>query len=246
MMEKKVKSMTAFGRAYYKDDNLKLTVIIRSVNGKGLEISTRLPKELLIYEKEIRNRIKRVANRGNISVNIQLEFFKVKPAVKIEDLGDVVDDIVAAARKVGLNISDDLTLQLALKFYNPALSEEENFVETDEFKTLFFGVFDKALSDFLKSKILEGENLLKDIESQLKTLEVLLREVETKKEEIVNKSKQRLLQKAKELLEGFEKSSAVLVQEIKLLLEKMDINEEIERLKSHIELLERNWKGEPL
>ena len=247
-MEKSVRSMTGFGRAYYRDENFKLVVIIRSVNGKGLEISTRMPKELLIYEKEIRNRIKERVNRGSVTVNVQLDMFKLKPAVKIEDLGDIVDEIIAASRKVGLNISDDLTLQLAFKFYNPALSQEENFVETEEFKQVFFGIFDKAFSDFLKSKIEEGQNLLRDIELQLKTLEELLKKVEAQKEEITQKAKERLIKRAKELLGEIDNNPpAVLVQEIKLLLEKADINEEVQRLKSHITLFKEELKkGSPV
>lgn len=237
--------MTGFGRAYYKDEQLKLAVLIKSVNGKGLEISTRMPRELSIYEKELRNRIKKLVHRGNISVSVQLDFLKIKPSVKISDLADIVDDILAATRKLGLNISDDLTLQLAFKFYNPASESEEQLVESDSFKELFFGVFDKALADFIKSKIEEGENLKRDIEQQLSTLEKLLQEVEKRAPILVEEHKKKLLQRAKELLG--DTSSGTAVQELKLLLEKLDINEEIQRLKSHIALFkEELQKGSPV
>ena len=237
--------MTGFGRAYYKDEQLKLAVLIKSVNGKGLEISTRMPRELSIYEKELRNRIKKLVHRGNISVSVQLDFLKIKPSVKISDLADIVDDILAATRKLGLNISDDLTLQLAFKFYNPASESEEQLVESDNFKELFFGVFDKALADFIKSKIEEGENLKRDIEQQLSTLEKLLQEVERRAPILVEEHKKKLLQRAKELLG--DTSSGTAVQELKLLLEKLDINEEIQRLKSHIALFkEELQKGSPV
>ena len=237
--------MTGFGRAYYKDEQLKLAVLIKSVNGKGLEISTRMPRELSIYEKELRNRIKKLVHRGNISVSVQLDFLKIKPSVKISDLADIVDDILASTRKLGLNISDDLTLQLAFKFYNPASESEEQLVESDNFKELFFGVFDKALADFIKSKIEEGENLKRDIEQQLSTLEKLLQEVEKRAPILVEEHKKKLLQRAKELLG--DTSSGTVVQELKLLLEKLDINEEIQRLKSHIALFkEELQKGSPV
>ena len=237
--------MTGFGRAYYKDEQLKLAVLIKSVNGKGLEISTRMPRELSIYEKELRNRIKKLVHRGNISVSVQLDFLKIKPSVKISDLADIVDDILAATRKLGLNISDDLTLQLAFKFYNPASESEEQLVESDNFKELFFGVFDKALADFIKSKIEEGENLKRDIEQQLSTLEKLLQEVEKRAPILVEEHKKKLLQRAKELLG--DTSSGTVVQELKLLLEKLDVNEEIQRLKSHIALFkEELQKGSPV
>ncbi|RTZ69436.1 MAG: hypothetical protein DSZ30_02615 [Aquificaceae bacterium] len=157
-----VRSMTGFGRAYYRDENLKLVVLIKSVNAKGLEISVRLPKEVSVYEKDIRGLIKGRIHRGSVSVSVQLEFFKVKPSVKISDLAEIVDEIITSTRHIGLNISDDLILQLAFKFYNPAVSEE-SIAENEEFKQLFFSVFDKALSDFIKSKIEEGENLLSDV-----------------------------------------------------------------------------------
>ena len=171
-----IRSMTGFGRAYYRDENLKLVVLIRSVNSKGLEISVRLPRELSIYEKDIRTLIKERVYRGSISVSVQLEFFKIKPEVKISDLAEIVDEIISSTRHIGLNISDDLVLQLAFKFYKPTLSEE-SIVENEEFKQLFFSVFDKALSDFIRSKVEEGRLLLEDIKRQLEVLENLLREV---------------------------------------------------------------------
>lgn len=236
--------MTGFGKAYYRDENLKLVVLIRSVNGKGLEISTRLPRELAVYEKEVRNAVKSVVHRGNVSVSVQLEFFKIKPSVKISDLSDIVDEIIAATRKIGLNISDDLILQLAMKFYNPAVSEE-NYIESEEFKNIFFGVLDKALSDFIKSKIEEGKNLLADIENQLKTLEGLLKEVEERAPTLMEGYREKLLKRAKELLQTSE--SALVANELKLLLEKLDINEEIQRLKSHIALFREELnRGAPV
>ena len=236
--------MTGFGKAYYRDDRLKLVVLIRSVNGKGLEISVRTPKELVIYEKELRNRLKDTVYRGNVSVSVQLEFFKIKPTVKISDLAEVVEEILSATKRLGLNISDDLTLQLAMKFYNPAASEE-SYIESEEFKRLLFEVFEKALLDFVRSKEEEGKHLLKDIENQLGTLERLLKEVEKRAPLLVENYKRKLLSRAKELLNNTE--SGLVVNELKLLLEKADINEEIQRLKSHINLFRQELnKGFPI
>lgn len=241
-----VMSMTGFGRAYYKGDNFKLVIIIKSVNGKGLDISFRTPKELITYEKELRKTIKQYVHRGQIYVNISLDFFKLKPGLQVEDLTDIVDDILTATRKIGLSVSDDMILQLAMKFYNPALNEEDNFVETEEFKEILLGTFEVALKDFLKSKIEEGQNLLKDIEENLALLEKYLAEVEKKKELLVEAYKRKLLEKAKELLGEHDKDK-IVANELKLLLEKLDINEEIKRLKSHIELFKEELKkGAPI
>jgi len=239
-----VRSMTGFGRAYYRDENLKLVVLIKSVNAKGLEISVRLPKEVSVYEKDLRSLIKGRVHRGSVSVSVQLEFFKVKPSVKISDLAEIVDEIIASTRRIGLNISDDLTLQLAFKFYNPAVLEE-NIAESDEFKQLFFSIVDKALSDFIQSKIEEGKNLLNDIEGQLEILEKLLKEVKGKSEILTNRAREKLLTKAREILS--QDNSGVVTQELKLLLERLDINEEIQRLESHINLFREELKnGDPI
>jgi uncharacterized protein (TIGR00255 family) len=237
--------MTGFGKAYLKTEAYKLTVIIRSVNGKGLDISMKLPRELVIYERELRNLIKKFVFRGQVSVNVSLELIKVKPKLRIEDLGEVVDQIVFSTKKLGLNISDDLVLNLALRFYHPE-PEEENLFTTESFKEMFLGTFKVALKDFLKSRIEEGQNLKRDIENNLSQLENLLETVQNRAQVLIEKAKERLLNKAKQLLQEIE-TNKVVTQELKFLVEKLDINEEIQRLKSHIELFKKELqKGSPI
>jgi uncharacterized protein (TIGR00255 family) len=87
---------------------------------------------------------------------------------------------------------------------------------------------------------------LKDIEENLALLEKYLAEVEKKKELLVEAYKRKLLEKAKELLGEHDKDK-IVANELKLLLEKLDINEEIKRLKSHIELFKEELKkGAPI
>jgi uncharacterized protein (TIGR00255 family) len=241
-----IRSMTGFGRAYTKTEAYRLAITIRSVNSKGLDIGIRAPKELAIYEKEIRNRIKAKVYRGQILVNINVETFKVKPALKLEELADVVEEILSSTRKLGLSISDDLVLNLAMRFYNPTEESKESLYESEEFKELLFGTFGAAFIDFMKSKYEEGKNLEEDIRNNLKELETLLEEVKKKTPELIEASKQRLLEKAKNLLKDILQSKTV-VQELKFLLERVDINEEIQRLESHIKLFnEELEKGAPI
>ena len=232
-------SMTGFGKAHFRNENLKSVAVIKSVNGKGLEINTRLPKELVIYEKDLRNRIKEAVYRGNVFLGIQLEFYKIKPSVRISDLASIVEEIIAATKALGLSISDDLTLQLAMKFYNPTHSEDA-YIESDEFRNILFDTFERALNDFIKSKEEEGLNLLADIEKHLRSLERLLEEVEKRTPILVERYREKLLKKARELLNTTE--NAVVVNELKLLLEKTDINEEVQRLKSHLRLFKEELK----
>jgi len=234
-----IRSMTGFGKAHFRNENLKLVAVIKSVNGKGLEINTRLPKELVIYEKDLRNRIKEAVYRGNVFLGIQLEFYKIKPSVRISDLASIVEEIIAATKALGLSISDDLTLQLAMKFYNPTHSEDA-YIESDEFRNILFDTFERALNDFIKSKEEEGLNLLADIEKHLRSLERLLEEVEKRTPILVERYREKLLKKARELLNTTE--NAVVVNELKLLLEKTDINEEVQRLKSHLRLFKEELK----
>jgi uncharacterized protein (TIGR00255 family) len=241
-----IRSMTGFGRAYTKTEAYRLAITIRSVNSKGLDIGIRAPKELAIYEKEIRNRIKVKVYRGQILVNINVETFKVKPALKLEELADVVEEILSSTRKLGLSISDDLVLNLAMRFYNPTEESKESLYESEEFKELLFGTFGAAFIDFMKSKYEEGKNLEEDIRNNLKELETLLEEVKKKTPELIEASKQRLLEKAKNLLKDILQSKTV-VQELKFLLERVDINEEIQRLESHIKLFKEELeKGAPI
>ncbi len=247
METQKVMSMTGFGRAQFKGENFKLVVTIKSVNGKGLDVNFKTPKELMVYEKELRRFIKSAVHRGQVYVHIGLEIFKVKPTIKLSDLTEIVDELLSSTRKLGLSVSDDLILQLALRFYNPAADEEENFLESEDFKEVLFNTFGKALRDFLESKLEEGKNLLRDIQKNLEELEGYLEQVERKKDEIMENYRRKLIEKAKEILGEEVQKNQLVVNELKLLFEKLDINEEIERLKSHIQLFkEELQKGAPI
>ena len=238
--------MTGFGRAYTKTEHFKVGVIIRSVNSKGLEITIKAPKELVIYEKELRDFIKSKVYRGQISVNITIETFKVKPALKLEDLADVVEEILAATRKLGLSISDDLVLNLSMRFYNPTEESKESLYESEEFKKFLFGTFEAAFTDFMESKYEEGKNLAEDIKNNLEHLERLLEKVKKRTPQLIEDSKNKLIEKAKSLLGDILQSKA-LIHELKLLLERLDINEEIQRLESHIKLFKEELeKGAPV
>jgi uncharacterized protein (TIGR00255 family) len=233
-----LRSMTGFGRGFLKTDHYKLIVLIKSTNSKNLDIRINLPKELLIYEKDIRDSIKKFVYRGNIVVSIFAEVFKVNLNFGLDELGQIVDKIVLTSKKIGLKLSDDMVLSLALKFYHPEPAEEVKF-ESEEFKEFLMGTLEMALKDFLKSKIEEGQLIREDLERNINLLESLINKTQAVAPQLVEKQKQKLISKAKELLLPNGEKNPLLLQEIKFLLEKTDINEEIQRLKGQIEIFKR-------
>lgn len=229
--------MTGFGKGEYENESWKATVIMRSLNGKGLEISLRMPHYLLPIEKDIKDRISSKLKRGTITVYINLEQKVVKPPVDTEKLKASVEMLKELVSKLNLAPSDDKILDYAWRY-----SEKAEFEIEEELKTVVLGAVERALGELLENRKKEGEALKKDLEERIRRIEQYLEIIDEKRDEIKERIKQRIVERAKAL--NLPEEHPTVLHELMFLLEKYDVNEEVTRLKAHIErfkkLLESN------
>ncbi len=223
-------SMTGFGYAVKDFQEYEITVRIKSVNNKGIDISIKGPRDILFFiDLDIRNLIKKYFERGSFQVFIDIKYKKPKIFMNVENLKTAVDSVKEIMSQIGISPSDDKIYDIA----SGLASELEENVIDEELKKNILETVEEAAKALKEERKKEGEKLIQDISKRLSAIEEYLQKIEAQKEEIINRAKERITEKVKELL-GEEYSERAFI-EATLLADKMDITEEIIRLKSHIQ-----------
>jgi uncharacterized protein (TIGR00255 family) len=223
------RSMTGFGYGKLDLDDMEIEIKARSVNGKGLDVSVKGDRDITFFlERDIRNKIKEHIERGNISIYINVKHLKPKLLVNLDNLKEAVKIVYKLIEETNVQLSGDKIFELA----NSISREEEREFLTEELKRQILELFDEVLNQLLEEKKKEGEKLVRDIEERLDYIAELIEKIDKEKDKIIEKMKDKLIEKVKELL-GENYSERAFI-EASMLVEKMDITEEIVRLKSHI------------
>jgi len=220
--------MTGFGKAEADSENWRVTIMMRSLNGKGLDISTRMPSFLIPIELEIKNEIKRKLKRGSVTVFIDIEQKFVKPPVDVEKLKSNVKMLKELLKELNLQPSDDKVLDYAWRY-----SEKTEIEIDEELRRLVLEALRKALDDLIESRRKEGEALKKDLQGRVNKIEKIVNILDKNKELVKEKIKNKILERANTL--NLLEEHPMVLNELMFLLEKYDVNEEVQRLKTHIE-----------
>ena len=230
-----IKSMTGFGRYEYADDNRKITVELKSVNHRYLETAIRMPKQLNFFEVGIRNELKKYAQRGKIDVFITYEDLQTeKVYLKYnEDLAAEYMDIFAKMSDK-FQINNDIKVSSLCKCPEVITMDSES-VDEDELWHKLCECVDKACEKFVETRIREGENLSANILEKLDNMLKMVDFIEEKSPHIVSEYKQKLIDKVRELLSETDIDDNRIAMEVVLFADKICVDEETVRLKSHIE-----------
>lgn len=219
--------MTGFGSGVYENDRWAVSVFVKSLNGKTLEVFIKSNYNLMSLEFSIRKMVREFLRRGTVNIHVDVRRKDIIEPVNLENLFTNINFFKIIREKLNLNVSDDTVLQLATRFseapkeeIDPNLEEAISCALTD------------ALKELLNRKAEEGEHIRLDMEERLNKIEELMQEVLKQKEEIYEKAKRKVLEKAEEL--GLSENKALVLNEITLIMSKMDVEEEITRLRSHL------------
>ncbi len=232
-------SMTGFAYVSKSFDQYEISVRMKSVNNKGLDISVKGPRDVIPFiELDVRKLIQTYFDRGSFQVFIDLKYTSPAITLQLDKLKDAVLTIKNVMKDINLSVSDDKVYDLA----SDLAKESEEQILDEEMKTNILEVLKLAAEELKEERKKEGEKLVKDIEEKLKIIEQYVEIIDKKKDEIIEKAKQRITEKVKELL-GEEYSERAFI-EATLLADKMDITEEIVRLKSHIQRFKELLKSD--
>ena len=180
-----IKSMTGFGRAELVDEEKKITVEMKSVNHRYLDINMRMPKKLSFFEAAIRNLLKEYIQRGKVDLFITYEdYTQARVSVKYnrEIAGQYLTYIQEMGREFGL---DTEITAAALSKYPEVFTMEEQTPDEKELWTALEEVIRRAAGQFVESRTQEGAHLRQDILEKLKTMDKKVDLVEQRSPEIL-------------------------------------------------------------
>lgn len=227
--------MTGYGRYEAENEESRLVVEIKSVNHRYCDISIRLPKILNPYENLIRKQLKEKISRGKVDV-----FITYENIAHGEDSIAYHPDMARAYVNLIRQLSDDFSLKpgldaAMLSRYPDVYTMEENHIDEDKLQKLVETTVEGALLQFLKSRETEGELLKNDLLNKLTLLEDVTNQIEKRSPQVFTDYKERLTAKIKETLADNKLDESVLATELVIYADKICVDEELVRLKSHIQ-----------
>lgn len=237
-----IASMTGYGKADFANENLKLTVEIKSINSKQLDVLFRMPVIFRDQENVLRNRIAPFLERGKIEININFENLRAAAPVNFNT------DIIYRYKSDLDKIIEELDLPKPQEYLSLLLKMPEVMANhlpdaNDEDKEILVSTTLEAVENFNKSRISEGKGLYDFFFSKIERIREFLSHTEKYESGRVSKVREKLEQQLSRL-QGVEIDRGRLEQELIFYIEKLDVTEEKLRLRSHLNYFEETL-GEP-
>ena len=225
-------SMTGFGKSETKFQRKKLNVEIRSLNSKNIDLNFRIPYKYREIESKIRTKINGKLSRGKIDllINIDLQDEDKTSSLNYTVIKKYIDEL----KKISESSESEL-LKMAIRLPESIKIEKEDI--SKEEKKILFKIIDRAIIKLNQYRTSEGKSIEKDFKSRIKSIYKLVKNVD----KLAPKRKERIRKKIEELSKQnlSEIDNKRMEQEIFYFIEKLDINEELVRLKSNLKYFEK-------
>lgn len=239
-----IRSMTGFGRCEKVTEDYKVIVEIKSVNHKYCDIMIKSPRKLNQFEVAIRNILKEYIKRGKVDVFITYENLK-SGNVKVKYNHELAKSYAESLHNIGedFGINAEFNAVLLSRYPEVITLEEVSDDENEVFERVEEAVR-AACDNFVISREEEGERLKKDIIDKLDFIGKTVDYIVERSPEVVNEYRTKLKAKVEELLGSVTVDESILATEITVYADKMCVDEEMVRLKSHIESMKNALDGE--
>ena len=230
-----IKSMTGFGRCEVLKDSRKFTVELKSVNHRYLDVNIRMPKKLNFFETSIRTLLKSYADRGKVDIFITYEDLS-QSQVSVKYNAALAAEYPKYLNQMAEEFSLDNDVRVStLSRYPEVFTMEECSEDEDELWNGLKEALEGAFSQFVEMRTKEGERLKEDILLKLDLLSEQIRFIEERSPQIIAEYRTKLEEKMRELLEDTQIDDNRIAVEVILFADKICTDEEVVRLKSHIQ-----------
>lgn len=229
-----IRSMTGYGRHEEIVDGRDIIVEIKSVNHRFFEFSCRTPRAYGYIENFMKTYLQSNVTRGKVDVNVSIVSLEGKSA-DVEINLELAKSYLGALRKLGeaTGIKDDISLSSISRF-SDIFTVLKNQEDENEIWNSVKVVADKALGKFVAMRELEGAKMREDIEEKLNSIESSVKQVENTNPTTVERYREKLYAKISEVLNDSKLDEQRILTEAAIFAEKIAVDEETVRLKSHI------------
>ncbi len=228
-----MRSMTGYGKGIAESTDRRVTVELRSVNHRFLDIATKLPRVLACCEDVVKKTIQSNITRGHVDVFVTYEDNRENKSTLTPDMGLAAKYLDIANRLADIGIENDLTASTVIRL--PEVLTVVNEPDDEEaIVALAKEACEEACKKLVAMRTVEGENLKSDMLTKLAEIERLTAEVEVRAPMVAEEHGKRLRTRIEEALSGVEIDEARLLNEISFFVDKANVDEELTRLKSHI------------
>lgn len=234
-----IKSMTGFGRCEVTEGDRRYTVEMKSVNHRYLDANIKMPKKLSFFESSIRNELKNYVQRGKIDIFITYEDFS-ESNVCIKYNKDIAAEYLGYLRTMSEDFGLDNDIRVStLSRYPEVFSMEEQTIDGEEIWKGLAKAIQGAARGLEETRIREGHNLAGDLTAKLDGMLEHVAFIEERSPQIIEEYRKKLDERIRELLGDASVDETRLLTEVTIFADKVCVDEEIVRLKSHIETMKQ-------
>ena len=230
-----IKSMTGFGRSELSDEKRKITFEMKSVNHRYLDVNIKMPKKMNFFEAAIRNELKNYIQRGKVDIFINFEDFS-ENNVSVRYNRDIAEEYLKYLNQMAedFGLENDIRVS-SLSRYPEVFTMEDQSPDEEEIWKLLKKAIDTASEEFVETRKNEGGNLKNDLLVKLDEMLGHVAFIEERSPRIIDEYKQKLKEKVEEMLQGVQMDENRLITEVTIFADKVCVDEELVRLRSHIE-----------
>ena len=229
-------SMTGYGKGSFEEGGLELTCEMKTVNNRYLDVSIKAPRIFAAYEDVIRATVREKLTRGHADLFVSLKDKREKPSAFTVDIA-LASSYVKAAEEIKTafpNLPDDLTVSSVLR-YPEVLKQEDTQSLDEEMIAALKSALGSALDNLNAMRLIEGEKLKADMLARVAVIEELVEKIAVRAPIVAKAYKDKLTARVQEYLDGANIDESRLLTEVAVFTDKSNIDEELTRLRSHIE-----------
>lgn len=230
-----IKSMTGFGRCELSEGERKVTVEIKTVNHRYLDVAMKMPKKLNFFDSAIRTVLKEYLQRGKVDVFVTYEDLS-ESNVSLVYNQKVAEQYVEYFRRMEeqFGLENDMKVSVLARCPEVLVMEEQQEDE-EEIWLLLEKAVRGACEKVVETRVREGEALKKDLLAKLDEMRKMAAFIEDRSPQIMAEYRQKLEAKVQDLLSDGQTDEGRIAMEVTLFADKICVDEEIVRLRSHVE-----------
>lgn len=234
-----LRSMTGFGRAEVSGQTMTVSAEARSVNHRHLDIAVRLPRALAAFEVDVRRLIQARLERGRVEVSVQQVPAPGAQTQRVSVDAALAAEYVARARELGraVDAAGDVTLAWVLERPGVVRLEEAEAPSQEAAWPLLADALGRALDELVGRRTAEGLALAAELHILRSDLRALVDVIAARAPAAVARYQERLRERIKALLDGTAVDEGRILTEVAVWAEKTDVQEELTRLRAHLEQL---------